>query len=194
MDGYAPFAPRSPARSCVPFTACWPGDAQLVVSMSAVPPSFPMTSFFIVRRGNLTDRVLDLAWLPKDSTEQTSMQDAILTLLHERGGFYYDGQCRSSGSMQDSCWLDAVGDQFLSPSPLPGLYLSGSWCGADAISNVTLTCPCIHPGVPLALYVHIHIQIMQHDFHLSLQTTPPLSFSCVCMCLPTAVVFMRLCV
>lgn len=30
MDGYAPFAPRPATRRCVPFTRCWPDDAQMV--------------------------------------------------------------------------------------------------------------------------------------------------------------------
>jgi hypothetical protein len=30
MDGYAPFSPRPASRACVPFTSCWPDDAQMV--------------------------------------------------------------------------------------------------------------------------------------------------------------------
>jgi len=72
MDGFAPFMPRPESRKCVPFTECWPPDAQVVISMSPVPPRFPITSLFILFRGNLTDALIDLAWVPKDSTGKKS--------------------------------------------------------------------------------------------------------------------------
>ena len=68
MDGFGPFMPRPVTRKCVPFTGCWPSDAQVVISMSPVPPRFPITSLFILFRGILTDALIDLAWVPKDST------------------------------------------------------------------------------------------------------------------------------
>eukprot|EP00802_Teleaulax_amphioxeia_P020878 Tamp_21186.p1 GENE.Tamp_21186~~Tamp_21186.p1 ORF type:complete len:309 (-),score=17.98 Tamp_21186:231-1040(-) len=146
MDGFAPFMPRPETRKCVPFTRCWPSDTQVVISMSPVPPRFPITSLFLLFRGDLTDALLDLAWTPKDSTDQTSIQDALLLLMDANGSFRYQGECSRGSSVQDQCWIDAVRDQHVSTSPLPGLYLSGAWCVADSVSNVTLTCPCLAPG------------------------------------------------
>ena len=124
--------------------------------MSPVAPRFPITSLFIVRRGPLTDEILDRAWAPKDSTDQTSIQDAILQLMHEQdaaegrgleqGGFEYGAQCGRPSSVQDQCWVEAVRGQFVATRPLPGLFLTGSWCAADDVGNLTLTCPCIPEG------------------------------------------------
>jgi hypothetical protein len=127
-----------------------------VLTMSPVAPRFPITSLFIVRPGPLTDAVLRRAWTPKDSTDQTSVQDALLELLHQTdsagargadgGRFVYRGQCGHVSSTQDRCWTDALDGQFVSTKPLPGLYLTGSWCDQDEVSNLTLTCPCIPEG------------------------------------------------
>jgi len=127
-----------------------------VLTMSPVAPRFPITSLFIVRPGPLTDAVLTRAWTPKDSTDQTSVQDALLELLHQTdsagargadgGRFVYRGQCGHVSSTQDRCWTDALDGQFVSTKPLPGLYLTGSWCDQDEVSNLTLTCPCIPEG------------------------------------------------
>lgn len=132
--------------------------APQVLDMSPIPPRFPITSLFIVRRGPLADEILDRAWTPKDSTDQTSIQDAILSLMHERDaadgkgrdrgpkGFVYGAQCGDSKSVQDQCWVDAVRGHFVATKPLPGLYMTGSWCAPDEMSNLTLTCPCIPDG------------------------------------------------
>ena len=41
---------------------------QVVISMSPVVPRFPITSLFIMSKGNLTDAILDLAWTPKGTS------------------------------------------------------------------------------------------------------------------------------
>eukprot|EP00961_Rhodomonas_salina_P177394 2392096-Rhodomonas_salina.1 len=157
MDGYMPFSPRPPSRTCYPFTECWPQSAKVVLSVTATDAThFPITAVFFMRRSIRTTSLLNTIWASPNQYDQTAFQDAVLATLAKHDLVQYNGECGQHDSRQDHCWMDLLHAQELSftHNPVDGLYMNNQWCRPDPVSNVTLTCPCNLPHADWCSHVN----------------------------------------
>lgn len=161
MDGIMPLAARPASRTCVPFSACWPHDTQILLPRAPIFPHNPSSAFMLFRRSSRAFSFLS-ATLNSPSrssqSEEVVLADAVLSALHELGGLVYSGQC-SRPEATLACWSDVfVNNQRRQKDnssaergarlaqewhePVGGIRLAGAWCDVEAWANLSLVCPC----------------------------------------------------
>lgn len=160
MDGIMPLTARPASRTCVPFSACWPHDTQILLPRAPIFPHNPSSAFMLFRRSSQALSFLS-ATLNSPSrsskSEEVVLADAVLSVLHGLGSLVYSGQC-SRPEATLACWSDVIlnnqrrqkdssaerGARLLLEwhESVGGIRLAGAWCDVEASANLSLVCPC----------------------------------------------------